>query len=441
MIWWGGEVAEPKLFASAKGFVQPQPRSVSRPLLATMTALAGLGWTGTADAQDQNPTPAPAPQATPAPARRQSATPALDQPAAEQGLRIEPSLTALYDDNVYRVDSHKQDPIADVILTPAIEVRYDHDIGVRRVRLRALVGYDQFLKESQRSKPRFTVEGSGRLLVAGRCAVEPLASFREERADYGDINSATENLQRFSVLSVAADCERPAGLYPVAAWRRDTTRNGNGFEYADQTSNLYRGGVGYARPSLGKFALYYEHVDSDRPQLALTNRSDAVGLGFERSVSPLTAIKADLRWMHVTSTSAAVGTYDGPGWSVQLSTTAIPRIKLTAATDRNVVNDSLVATGFVIRTSYRLSAEVGLSELASAGAFAEFANRDLRQDPALRAFSYTHDNTNQYGLFARRKIGRRLALELAASHVDRTTNSDVSNYKANRVSLAATMEF
>jgi predicted porin len=376
------------------------------------------------------------------PARAQEAErPKPRAQQAEQGLRIEPSLTAVYDDNVYRVDSRSGDPVADVIVTPAIEARYDRDIGVRAISLRALAGYDRFVSEGQRSKPRFELEGSGKFLIAGQCAVKPLASYRQQRADYGDINSASENLQKFSTLGVSADCERPAGLYPIAAWRRDTTRNGDGFEYADQTSDLYRGGIGYALPSLGRLSAYYEHVTSDRPQLAVENRSDAYGLSFSRSVSPITSIDADIRWMHVTSTSAAVGDYDGPGWNVRIATTAIPRVKITGSTERTIVNDSLIATGFAVRTAWRLSAEIGLSELTTIGAFGELARRDFRQDAAIRPFSYTHDRTNQFGLIARRKITEALALDLSLAHLDRATNSQVSNYRANRVSLGATMRF
>ncbi|MDP5280588.1 hypothetical protein Q9Q95_16785 [Sphingomonas sp. DG1-23] len=376
-----------------------------------------------------------------APAHAQERRIARPTQQAEQGLRIEPSLTAVYDDNVYRVDSRTGNPVADVIVTPAIEARYDRDIGVRAVSLRALIGYDRFLSETGRSKPRFELEGSGKFLIAGQCAVRPLASYRQQRADYGDINSASENLQKFSTLGVSADCERPAGLYPVAAWRRDTTRNGDGFEYADQTSNLYRAGLGYARPSLGKLTAYYERVTSDRPALAVENRSDAYGLSFSRSVSPITSIDADFRWMHVTSNSAAIGDYDGPGWTVRVSTLAIPRVKITGSTERTIVNDSLIATGFALRTAHRLSAEMALSELTTIGVFGELVRREFRQDAAIRPFNYTRDRTNQFGLIATRKLTDRFALDLSLSRLDRATNSDVSNYRATRVALGATMRF
>ena len=429
MLCSGESVTELNSFAFAKGRWRA-PHAVvamrSRPLLLAGGMLLGVLAGVPAQAQD-----APAEQARPRPRPQ----------APEQGLRIEPSISAVYDDNVYRVDSDAADPVADVIVTPAIEARYDRDIGVRSVSLRAYLGYDRFVSESQRSKPRIELEGTGKFLIAGQCAVRPLASYRQQRADYGDLNSATENLQKFSTLGVSADCERPAGLYPVAAWRRDTTRNGDGFEYADQTSNLYRAGIGYARPSLGKLSAYYERVTSERPALGVENRSNAYGVSFARSVSPITSIDADVRWMHVTSTSDAVGSYNGPGWNVRVATLAVPRVKLTGSSERTIVNDSLIATGFAVRTAWRLSAEVGLSELTTIGAFGELVRRDFRQDSAIRPFSYTHDRTNQFGLIARRKITEALALDLSLTHLDRATNSDISNYRANRVSLGASMRF
>jgi hypothetical protein len=364
-----------------------------------------------------------------------------DSAPAAQGLTIEPSLTALYDNNVYRVDTDMADPVSDIVLTPAAQIRYERDIGPRSVAIRAFAGYDQFLSESQRSKLRLDLEATGRALVGGRCAIAPLARYWQQRADYGDINAATENLQRFSTISISADCRRPAGFYPLATFRRDSTRNETEFEYADQTSHSVRAGVGYARPSLGVLTFYYERTEADRPSLDLENRSNAVGMSFERSVSPLTSISADVRWLKVSSSSIAVGDYDGPGWSLRLATRAIPRLTLTGETSRTIVNDSLIATGFAIRTAHRLTAEIALSELTSLSAFAEFARRSFRQDPAIRPFSYTRDSTNQFGAALSRRLSDRFALELSVSHGDRTTNSEISNYNATRVALSARAGF
>ena len=104
-------------------------------------------------------------------ARAQEAERPKSQPKAEtrQGLRIEPSITAVYDDNVYRVDSRTADPVADVIITPAIEPaqafgtgahhgareRLDDQRGVRRSDVHA----------SDRERAT-TVSGHGRACAA-----------------------------------------------------------------------------------------------------------------------------------------------------------------------------------------------------------------------------------------------------------------------------------
>src|SRR3546814_19528390 len=107
------------------------------------------------------------------------------------------------------------------------------------------------------------------------------------------------------------------------------------------------GGIGYAMPSLGTLTAYYERVNSKRDTLGIENRINSYGLRFQRAVTPITQIDADVRWLDVSSDSAAVGGYDGLGWKVSLSTQAIPRLTLTAPkeTGRTPVRDRGGADG------------------------------------------------------------------------------------------------
>ncbi|MGH6612732.1 hypothetical protein [Sphingomonas sp.] len=364
-----------------------------------------------------------------------------DSRAKTLGLHIVPSIDISYEDNIYRVDRRVEDPIGDVIVSPSIEAQFDKAIGRHDLNLRALLGYDQFVSQSQRSKPRIEAGATGAFRFGTACSITPAASYRQQRADYGDINRATENLQHFSTVSADLSCDRTAGFYPLARYRRDTTRNADAFDYADQTSDTYRAGLGYRRPSLGAISLYYEHVTSDRGALGISNRSNAAGVTFQRAVSPLTSIDVDLRWLDVSSSSAVIGRYRGPGWTVSASTSIIPRVKITGFTERAIVNDSLIASGFAIRSSYRLTGEIGLSELTSISVFSELERRRFRQDAALRPFSYTADRTNEFGAALRRKLSERTELQFVASRYDRRTDSSVANYRGIRLTLGATARF
>lgn len=358
----------------------------------------------------------------------------------DMGLHVTAGLDLLYDDNVYRVDDRVENPTDDLIVTPSVELTYGKPIGRHDVLFRAKAGYDRFISEGQRSKLRLDTEAKANIRFGATCLVTPRATYRQQRADYGDINAATENLQRFTSFGADFTCERP-GLFPVASYQRDMTRNADQFDYADQTSDTFMGGIGYQMPSLGTLTAYYERVNSERDTLGIENRIDSWGLRFQRAVSPLTQIDADLRWLKVRSDSAAVGSYNGLGWNVSLSTTAIPRLKLTATTERAIINDSLIASGFAIDTRYRLQGDFSISELTSAGLYAEWDRRRFRQDAALRPFSITADRNRRFGAMLQRKLTDTAEIVLDAQHYIRRTDTSISNYSGTQVTLGATLRF
>ncbi|AEG48658.1 hypothetical protein Sphch_0967 [Sphingobium chlorophenolicum L-1] len=358
----------------------------------------------------------------------------------EYGLHLTAGLDLLYDDNVYRVDDRVENPKDDLIVTPSLEATYSMPVGRHDILLRGKIGYDRFVSESQRSKLRLDTEVKANIRFGATCLITPRAAYRQQRADYGDINSATENLQKFRTIGADFTCERP-GLFPVASYQRDTTRNADQFDYADQTSDTFMGGVGYSKPSLGTLTAYFERVNSRRPALGIENRINSYGLRFQRSVSPITQIDADVRWLDVNSDSAVVGGYNGLGWKVALSTAAVPRLKLTAMTERAIINDSLIASGFAIDTSYRIQGEFSISELTSAGLYAEWDRRKFRQDAALRPYSITADRNRRFGALLTRKLSERFDLSLDAQHYIRRTDTSVSNYSGTQVTLGAALHF
>ncbi len=356
------------------------------------------------------------------------------------GLHATAGVDVLYDDNVYRVDDTVEDPTKDVIITPWAELTYGKPIGRHDLLLRGRVGYDQFISEGQRSKLRVDAEAKAVIRFGATCAIKPIVSYRQQRADYGDINQQTENLQRFATFGADLGCERP-GLFPVASYRRDLTRNDDAFNFADQTSDTYMAGVGYNMPSLGTLTAFYERVNSDRRKLGVANRTNSYGLRFKREISPITQLDAEVRWLDVNSDSPAVGSYNGVGWDVSVSTSILPRLKLTATTERSIVNDSLIASGFAIGTRHRLAGEFAISELTSAGFYGELERRRFRQDAALRPFSITADRNQRFGAMLKRKLSDRFNLSLDAQRYKRRTDTDVAEFSGTQVTLGAAIRF
>ena len=378
--------------------------------------------------------------ATPSAVTAQSAKVDEDARLKTLGLHATAGIDLLYDDNVYRVDDQIENPTKDIIVTPWAELTYGKPIGRHDLLLRGRVGYDQFISEGQRSKLRLDTEAKAVIRFGATCSVTPLLSYRQQRADYGDINQQTENLQRFATFGADLSCERP-GLFPVASYRRDLTRNDDAFDFADQTSDTYMAGIGYNMPSLGTLTAFYERVNSDRKKLGIENRTNSYGLRFKREVSPITQLDAELRWLDVDSDSPAVGSYNGLGWDISVSTGIVPRLKLTATTERSIVNDSLIASGFAIRTRHRLAGEFAISELTSAGFYGELEKRKFRQDAALRPFSITADRNQRFGAMLKRKLSDRFDLSLDAQRYKRRTDTDVAEYSGTQVTLGAAIRF
>ncbi|SCW35777.1 hypothetical protein SAMN02927924_00163 [Sphingobium faniae] len=356
------------------------------------------------------------------------------------GLQIETGLDLLYDDNVFRVDDRVEKPSDDIIVTPSLQLTYAHPVGRHDVLLRAKAGYDWFLSHNERSKVRLDGEARANIRFGATCVLTPSAQYRQQRADYGDINQNTENLQRFTTLAADLSCERP-GFFPVAGYEHAMTRNDDRFDYADQTSDSFRVGVGYNKPSLGTITAYYEHISSDRDNLGITNRINAYALRFQRSVSPLTQIDAQIAWLDVKSDSDVVGDYDGLGWDVKLTGAFVPRLKLAVSTKRDIVNDSLIASGFAIRSNYRVEGYYALSELTSIGLYADWERRKFRQDAALRPFNIAADKNRRFGAAVKRKLTDRADLALDAQHYRRRTDSSSSNYSGTQVTLSTLLRF
>ncbi|CAN5333916.1 hypothetical protein BH09PSE3_BH09PSE3_03920 [soil metagenome] len=359
----------------------------------------------------------------------------------DSGLQIETSANAVYDSNIYRTDSKKVAPVDDFILSPTIEARYNRDISRNMLSVSLLGGYDFFVSQTTRSKPRVAAKLYGTVAVSKLCQIEPELSYRRERADYGDLNQAAENLQQFSRIGAIASCPRDAGFYPEIGYLRTTTKNDTLFNYADQRTNSFSGAVGYARPSLGSVKLFYSHDNVYRPNLNFTNKVDFVGVVFERAVSPLFYIKADVRGIRLRSSSGAVGNYNGVGWNVIATTRAIPRLSFSLATERKVQNDSLISSGFAIEARYTAIARVAVSALTSVEATVELRHRDFHQDQSRVGIQIDSDNNYFGGITARRKLTNRFELSVEASRYQRRTNNQLADFNATRLLLGAKARF
>lgn len=356
-------------------------------------------------------------------------------------LSIKPSLSTTYDDNIFRVDTARQPKQDELYISPQIAAQLDRVLGKQQISVGGSYQYDIFTMNSDRSRPRFAVNGRLTRSLGAFCSATPYGEFRRERSDYGDINTQVDNTQRTTRYGALLACPRPVGLFPSLAYERFTTRNSSLFDYADQSTDTYIAGIGYRKPSFGQLLLYYRRDNTDRPTLSIENNVDRFGVSFSRSISSLLAADVDLNWISLHSTDPQLSDYKGLGWRVELSSRAIPLTRLTATTTRTIVNDSLITAGYGVLSTYALGAQVRLSDLTSAALTGEYRMRDFRQNAALVRAGLSSDDSVAIRAEIARKLSDRLRLRLTGIHATRSTDTGVSEFKANQITAGADFSF
>lgn len=357
------------------------------------------------------------------------------------GLSLQPSLEGTYDDNIYRTDDKIEPSVDDFILTPGLVTEYSKAFGRHDIDLKADTRYDIYAKASGRNRLRLDLNGQGNFRFGGACVAQPLAQYRRQRADYGDINHAIDNLQSFSTLTMTVSCPRTSGFFPSVAASRTTTRNATDFKYADQTTQSYTGGIGYNKPSLGSLLFYYTYIKSDRDTLALTNRIDRYGVRFQRAVVSRFATDIDLHWLNTRTNNPIIPEYNGPGWDASLYFRPQPALTFRIQTERKIVNDSLVPAGYALQSDYKGMAEWKISENSRINLSYEYDRRKFRRDPDLVFGNIDADRVNIVGAGLRRRIFGKAELSLDAQHIKRSTNSGFNEYRDNMVTLGAKASF
>lgn len=364
-------------------------------------------------------------------------------PANEQnGLNLRAAVQATYDSNIFRTNDDVARRVDDIIVTPTVEARFNRTIGPNNLSVSALAGYDRFVSNGERSKPRYVGRIGGKIAVLNPCTISPRASYRAERANYGDLNSAVENQQRFSELGIAVSCERPAGIYPKASYLRTTTRNEDAFDFADQTSDIYTASLNFAKPSFGVLQLAVQREEAKRDRLGYTNRVDRAGVIFDRAISSRLSAHIDVHALRVRPTVPTIQKHDGLGWDINATTRVLSPMVITLGSRRTVVNDSLITTGYVLQNAYSARLRLPLSDLTEVEGNVERRDRRFRHETLTNQSPIDRDQVWAAELNLRRKLTDRFKLVGGAGYYSRSTDDAlVGNYKAFTVTLGAEAVF
>ncbi|WP_156353197.1 MULTISPECIES: outer membrane beta-barrel protein [unclassified Sphingomonas] len=359
----------------------------------------------------------------------------------EPAFTLSAGLLGTYDDNIFRIDSQRQQPVDDFILTPSVTAQYKRQIGSNDVTVRGDASYGYYIKNPGRSRVQAVLDTQGTFRIAGTCVLKPLARIQRQRADYGDINGSIDNFQTFTALGLEATCPRTVGFFPIVGVRRDTSDNDPRFAFANQKAVSYTAGIGYARPSIGTMTAYYNRIDSDRSAIGVTNHIDRAGVTFVRSVVSSASLKADIQYLNARSVGAVVRPYRGLGWAGELIYRPLPRLALTGTTDRRIINDTLVPAGFAVQTDYGLRADWQFAERTQIRVQGNYATRSFRGDPLVIVSGINSDTLVDGLVRMTRRVGARIDLFAEGRHISRQTDTDANQYKVTLATGGITYRF
>lgn len=365
----------------------------------------------------------------------------IKSPRDSNGLTVTPSVDVMYDDNIFRTDEENTPSADDIIVTPGVSAQFNKPFGASRMEAKASAFYDIYAGHSSRN--RLLLDGSlaARIALGANCYAEPYGRYRRARADYGDINADVDNQQSFSTLSLQVSCPREAGLYPIAKYERETTRNDPQFDYSNRNSNGFAVGIGYSRPSLGDLTAYYNYSNTDRYDIGVRNKVNRYGVTFHRAIVSHISFDLDLHWLDVRSNVPDIEEYHGLAWNAATVIRPLSTVLLRLETGRAIVTDSLIATGYAIRSNYRATLRYQLGDRASARLGYEYETRQFRRNPAIIADTIDSDKVYTLSAGLERTVSARVNLALAGLRVVRRTDNGSNDYEANQITVGATYSF
>ena len=388
-------------------------------------------------------------------AQAQSTTPSASVGAESSGLGLGSSarsnisfnLNTRYDSNVPKLDDQavtfNRLVREDVRVSPSVQIDVARNLGRHQIGMRALLGYDFYLRNGTLNQERLVIEPSAFLnLPVCDVSVQGLAS--RQQSNLGQIvylglaptveANNTETTKRITGQFICGDAY---GFRPTLTLEAGSGFNSNSLRrIADYEVTKIQPGVGYSSPGLGEISVYAFKQDTDLPnQIGLGGLESGYtlrgyGVQYRRNIGTRLDFNGSLSQVDVTPYDAPNSGRSGLNASVSVTFLASERVWFVAYANRNFTSTLTALSTYQLDEGYGLTATYA-------------ANPRLR----LRAggsvspqqFFYTRQpvgpfisEQTQYDIFAGASydLNRRMRLDLDAGYQKRDANLTLFNYES-----------
>lgn len=374
------------------------------------------------------------------------------KPARSIDLSLSGEVT--YDTNVAR--SSDAGAIArgiqknDFRFSPALEGNIALPTPAAVLTLRGAVGYEFYARNSQLNRERLNLlaGASSRLSVCDVAAQVGYSRGQNDLADLsivpGDVATSSVNVQE----TVRAGGNLTCGsgrIRPYAfAEYRTTDNSAPQRRISDVETTTYGAGASYSSPAFGILTAYVGRSEFDfKNRASLPGAIRAFdqtmwGLKLDRRLGARLQVNGQVYWTALKGLGNTGNSLDGLNWDISATLRAGERAQLTLGTARQIDASAAFNVNAARATSYLANLNYVLTPLLQASISASVRKRKFDVDPTLLPLAVlTDDRITQVGARLSYTLGRRIHLDLSATHQARKADTTLYNFNTTRIGLAA----
>jgi hypothetical protein len=281
---------------------------------------------------------------------------------------------------------------------------------------------------------------------------------------------ARNNVEERTSIGAQVQCGSTIGLTPALGYRHSTTRNSSPFfEPNDSNQDVIDGSIGYARPSLGRVALFGSYARGEylgrdvngnlrtlfptagdpsfRPNPAfMSNALDGVtsysaGVRFERNIGSRIFGAVSLGYSWVDPEAVTSRRFRGNNYSVNLGLRPTDRLSVDLIASRSADLSNTVFATYSVTEVYSLNGTYRMQPRLSFNFGSSHQTRDyqtrVRVDPLNQFTFIDSDKFTRAYVGAVYDLNRRLRLTGLFSQQGRKSSDSRFNYTNSTVTVGA----
>lgn len=357
------------------------------------------------------------------------------------------TLTARYDSNVPRLNDESVNlqryEREDIRISPGVQLNVARNLGRHQVGLNAFLGYDFYMRNTELSRERLSVEPFAYLdLPVCDLSVSALAA--RAQSDLGELvyvgldpTIGTDNTETRKRINGKLICGNNYGLRPTLEVERASGDNSNPLrQIADYRMTRIQPGVGYSSPALGEISVYAVKQDTDLPNQPLPNGDPSgytlrgFGVQYSRNIGTRLNFNGSISHVEVTPYDRNFPGRSGLNGSVALTLLASDRLQFTAFANRNFTSTLTSTSTYELAQGYGLTANYAANDRLRLRVGGQYSPRRFFY-AVTPAGPFIGEQT-QYDIFAGASynLNRRMRLNLDGGYSRRDADLDIFDYQS-----------